>query len=63
MSQTHPVTPILSKRSPGNQARILVVDDDARLRDLLKRFLSESGFAVVVAASAVEMNRFWLGAL
>jgi len=60
MSQTNPVTPVLSKRSPGNQARILVVDDDARLRDLLKRFLTESGFSVYVAASAVEMNRFWV---
>ena len=26
--------------------RILVVDDDLRLRDLLKRYLSEQGFAV-----------------
>ena len=60
MSSTNPVTPVLSKRSPGNQARILVVDDDARLRELLKRFLTESGFAVYVAASAVEMNRFWV---
>jgi two-component system, OmpR family, phosphate regulon response regulator OmpR len=60
MSSTNPVIPVLSKRSPGNQARILVVDDDARLRELLKRFLTESGFAVYVAASAVEMNRFWV---
>ena len=60
MSPTNPVTPVLSKRSPGNQARILVVDDDARLRELLKRFLSENGFAVYVAASAVEMNRLWV---
>ena len=27
-----------------NAPHILVVDDDARLRDLLSRFLQESGF-------------------
>jgi two-component system phosphate regulon response regulator OmpR len=31
---------------------ILVVDDDARLRNLLRRFLVENGFRVSVAASA-----------
>lgn len=38
----------------------MVVDDDVRLRDLLKRFLSEQGYAVTVAGSAIEMNRLWL---
>lgn len=33
-------------------AHILVVDDDARLRDLLRKFLSENGFRVTVAADA-----------
>ena len=33
---------------------ILVVDDDRRLRDLLQRFLSESGFRVTVADSASQ---------
>lgn len=33
---------------------ILVVDDDRRLRDLLRRFLSESGFVVSTAADASE---------
>ncbi len=37
--------------------RILVVDDDARLRDLLNRYLHEQGYAVRVLANAVEMNR------
>lgn len=32
---------------------ILVVDDDARLRELLQRFLTEQGFVVVTAADAV----------
>jgi two-component system phosphate regulon response regulator OmpR len=33
---------------------ILVVDDDDRLRDLLKRYLSECGYRVSVAANAEE---------
>ncbi len=60
MNSTNPVKPVPSKRSAGAQARILVVDDDARLRELLKRFLSENGYAVHAAASALEMNRLWI---
>jgi len=33
---------------------ILVVDDDARLRDLLSKFLGENGFLVSVAADAAD---------
>ena len=33
---------------------ILVVDDDDRLRDLLKRYLGENGFMVTVARDALE---------
>ncbi|MGC6516418.1 MAG: response regulator [Candidatus Puniceispirillaceae bacterium] len=36
------------------QAHILVIDDDDRLRELLRRFLSESGFRVTDAASAAQ---------
>ncbi|HXV10821.1 MAG TPA: two-component system response regulator OmpR, partial [Burkholderiales bacterium] len=39
-----------------SKAKILVVDDDARLRDLLNRYLSEQGFAVRVVHDAIEMN-------
>lgn len=60
MNSTNAVKPVPSRRSPGTQARILVVDDDARLRELLKRFLSDNGFAVHVAGSAIEMNRLWV---
>jgi two-component system phosphate regulon response regulator OmpR len=35
-------------------ADILVVDDDARLRSLLQRFLSEQGHRVATAADAAE---------
>src|SRR5918997_2192899 len=36
----------------GDAAHLLVVDDDARLRALLQRFLSEQGFRVSVAPDA-----------
>jgi len=36
------------------EPHLLVVDDDARLRDLLRRYLSENGFRVTVAAAANE---------
>ena len=40
-----------------NKTRILVVDDDARLRDLLNRYLTEQGFSVRAVADANDMNR------
>lgn len=36
------------------QPHILVVDDDARLRDLLRRYLSQNGFMVSTADSATQ---------
>ena len=39
------------------KTRILVVDDDGRLRDLLNRYLSEQGYAVRTVSDAAEMNR------
>jgi two-component system phosphate regulon response regulator OmpR len=39
--------------------KILIVDDDVRLRDLLHRYLAEQGFAVRTAADAREMDK-WL---
>ncbi len=60
MNSTNSPRPVPSRRTRSGQAKILVVDDDARLRDLLKRFLSEHGFAVSVAANALEMNRIWI---
>ena len=38
----------------GEAAHVLVVDDDARLRGLLSRYLAEQGFRVTVAAHAAE---------
>ncbi len=42
-------------------SHILVIDDDTRLRDLLKRYLSENGFAVSTASSAEEARQLLAG--
>ena len=39
-------------------AHILVIDDDERLRDLLRRFLEESGFRVTDADSAAKARDY-----
>ena len=38
--------------------KILVVDDDLRLRSLLERYFKEQGYIVKVAADAEQMDRF-----
>jgi len=40
-----------------SRQKILVVDDDLRLRDLLKRYLSEQGFSVDTVPDAQAMER------
>jgi two-component system phosphate regulon response regulator OmpR len=40
--------------------KVLVVDDDQRLRDLLRRYLSDSGMSVYTADSAASMTKLWL---
>ncbi len=50
MGETQPPPP--APPPLGDAAHLLVVDDDARLRALLQRFLSEQGFRVSVAADA-----------
>lgn len=42
-------------------AHLLVVDDDKRIRELLKRYLGENGFRVSVAANAAEARRLLEG--
>ena len=37
--------------------RIAVVDDDARIRDLLRRYLSQEGFEVLLAEDGKALNR------
>lgn len=43
--------------TPPTAARILVVDDDTRLRDLLSRYLTEQGFHVVGLPDARDLDR------
>ena len=40
--------------------RILVVDDDARIRDLLRRYLTQEGFDVLLAEDGKAMSRLLL---
>ena len=40
------------------KTRIMVVDDDARLRDLLNKYLAEQGFAVRTVANSTDMDRY-----
>ena len=37
--------------------RIVVVDDDARIRDLLRRYLTQEGFDVLLAEDGKALNR------
>jgi two-component system phosphate regulon response regulator OmpR len=41
-------------------SKVLVVDDDPRLRDLLRRYLTDNGFTVYTAESGQAMNKLWL---
>jgi two-component system phosphate regulon response regulator OmpR len=46
-----------AKSSEEYPPHILVVDDDTRLRSLLKKFLRENGYMVSAAANAAEARR------
>jgi len=46
---------------PSTRAqKILVLDDDARIRDLLRRYLSQEGFEVALAEDGKALNRIML---
>ena len=40
--------------------KILIVDDDPRLRDLLRRYLGENGFNVLVSENGEAMKLLWV---
>ena len=42
---------------PPRPDRIAIVDDDARIRDLLRRYLTQEGFEVLLAEDAKALNR------
>ncbi len=45
--------------SRAGPQKLMVVDDDPRLRELLRRYLGENGFSVSTAESGAAMNRLW----
>ena len=47
----------MTAKAPQPPTRILVVDDDVRLRDLLTRYLASQGFEVRAIADARELDR------
>ena len=46
--------------NPGRVDKILVVDDDARIRDLLRRYLTQEGFEVLQAEDGKALSRVLL---
>src|SRR3954468_8265846 len=61
MTLTNSAAPAASGTMPAMEPsyppHILVVDDDTRLRNLLRKFLTESGYMVTAAADAAEARR------
>ena len=49
----------MSQASSRND-RIVIVDDDARIRDLLRRYLTQEGFEVLQAEDGKALNRILL---
>jgi two-component system phosphate regulon response regulator OmpR len=50
----------MSPQAPHRPNKIVVVDDDARIRDLLRRYLTQEGFEVTVAEDGRTLNRLLL---
>ena len=51
----------MSNSAPATKKdRILVVDDDERIRDLLRRYLTQEGFEVIVAEDGKALTRLML---
>jgi two-component system phosphate regulon response regulator OmpR len=49
------------KPLPDDAPHLLVVDDDARIRDLLSRYLSDNGYRVTTAGNAADARAKLLG--
>ncbi len=47
----------MSSLPPARPSRIAIVDDDARIRDLLRRYLSQEGFEVFLAEDGRALSR------
>ena len=44
-------------QNPNRPNKVLVVDDDVRIRDLLRRYLMQEGFEVMLAEDGKALNR------
>jgi len=40
--------------------KILILDDDVRIRDLLRRYLAQEGFEVILAEDSKALNRIMM---
>ena len=49
-----------SAKPESKPFRLIVVDDDGRIRDLLRRYLTQEGFEVLVAEDARALDRLLL---
>jgi len=49
--------PVAVSAPPQRVGKIVVVDDDARIRDLLQRYLTQAGYTVLAAEDAVALTR------
>ena len=47
-------------QTPTRNDKVLIVDDDARIRDLLRRYLTQEGFDVVLAEDGKSLTRILL---
>jgi two-component system, OmpR family, phosphate regulon response regulator OmpR len=47
----------MSSNANSRSDRIAVVDDDARIRELLRRYLTQEGFEVLLAEDSKALNR------
>ncbi|MEP6771281.1 MAG: response regulator, partial [Polaromonas sp.] len=51
----------MTQAQPNARAdKILILDDDARIRDLLRRYLAQEGFEVILAEDSKALNRIML---
>ncbi len=51
----------MADKDNNQDAHLLVVDDDDRIRDLLRRYLGQNGFRISAAANAAEARRLMQG--
>lgn len=57
LCETAPLPEALLESMPQTKKRILVVDDDPSIRDMLERYLGKQGFMVRAAGDSTVMNQ------